>query len=151
METYCPQCHKPNSTDAQFCRHCAAPLSPGQNQYAGANQGQQQNQQSNQQWNQQGFSGQGAGNYVPSADKASGRAIAALILSACGLFLCCGLVTGVPGAILGWMEITAIREGRASPKGMTFAQLGLWGGIGVSILITIADILSLPLLMSMLY
>lgn len=151
METYCPQCHKPNSTDAQFCRYCAAPLPPVQNQSAGANQGQQPNQQPNQQWNQQGFSGQGAKNYVPSADKASGRAIAALILSACGLFLCCGLVTGVPGAILGWMEITAIREGRASPKGMTFAQLGLWGGIGVSILITIADILSLPLLMSMLY
>ena len=55
------------------------------------------------------------------------------MLTICGLLLCCAL-TSVPGAILGWMEVSAIKQGRSSPAGMVMAQIGLWGGIFISIL-----------------
>jgi hypothetical protein len=69
-----------------------------------------------------------------AAAGASGRAIASLILTICSLVLCCGMFTAVPGAILGWMEVSAIKEGRSSPAGMVLAQIGLWGGVGISVL-----------------
>jgi hypothetical protein len=154
MEKFCPNCHKPNAPQAQFCRHCAAPLlseqppppQPPPPPHAGPNQGQQANQQWNQQWNQ---GGQGTGNNYMQPTGASGRAIASLVLTICGLVLCCGPLTGIPGAVLGWMEMSAIREGRASPKGLLMAQIGLWGGIGVSVVIGIVNVLLLiPLLLS---
>lgn len=134
MEKYCQNCHKPNAPEAQFCRFCAAPLTSGQ-----AQQQTEQNQgyYGNPQWTPpipgaqmpppQNFA-------MPAAASASGRAIASLILSIGGLVLCCALAS-VPGAVLGWMEINAIKEGRSSPAGMTFAQIGLWGGIGITILV----------------
>lgn len=122
MEKYCQNCRQQNSPDAQFCRFCATPLNGGQRPQNQANF-------NNQQWNQ-GF--QGAGFVQPSAG-ASGRAIASLVLTICSLLFCC-MLTSIPGAILGWMEISAIKQGRSSPAGMMMAQMGLWGGIGVSVL-----------------
>lgn len=120
---FCQNCKQQNSPDAQFCRACAAPLGAGAPHQANFN---------NQQWNQ-GFQGnQGAGFVQPSAG-ASGRAIASLLLTICSLLFCC-LLTSIPGAILGWMEVTAIKQGRSSPAGMTMAQIGLWGGSVLSIL-----------------
>ncbi len=55
------------------------------------------------------------------------------LLSIGGLLLCC-LFSSVPGTILGWIEVSAIKEGRSSPKGMTMAQIGLWGGLVVTLL-----------------
>jgi hypothetical protein len=55
------------------------------------------------------------------------------MLTICGLLLCCAL-TSVPGAILGWMEVSAIKQGRSSPSGMMMAQIGLWGGVVISVL-----------------
>lgn len=52
--------------------------------------------------------------------------------------VCCGPFTGVPAAIVGWLEMNAIREGRSPRDGMWMAQVGLWGGIAVSIIGTIA-------------
>ncbi|MGI8469172.1 MAG: DUF4190 domain-containing protein [Pyrinomonadaceae bacterium] len=120
MDKYCQNCHQPNPPDALFCRSCAAPLSQGANagQYA------------NQQWNPQN---QAAQNFAQTApDKASGRAVAALVLTICAF--CCAFFTGIPAAILGWMEINDIKAGNSSPKGMRMAQIGLWGGIALSIL-----------------
>lgn len=65
---------------------------------------------------------------TPSSDSASSRAMGAAALAVVS-FICCGIFAGIPAALLGWLEITAIKEGRASPKGMLFAQIGLWGGI----------------------
>lgn len=139
MENYCLNCRQPNPPDAVFCRHCASPLAPGANrQQGGANY----NPNANQPWNPQN---QGAGNFAQNAtaDKASGRATAAMVLTVCAL--CCGILTGIPAAILGWMEINDIKAGSASPKGMMMAQIGLWGGIAMSILNIILTVLWLLL------
>jgi len=76
-------------------------------------------------------------NYGKPTDGPSSRAYAAVGLVVVGL-LCCGPFTSVPGAILGWLEMSAIRAGQSSSQGMIWAQLGLWGGILVSIVTTIA-------------
>jgi hypothetical protein len=141
MDKYCQNCNKPNHTDAVFCRHCASPLSAGgsqqqqqqqQQRQAPPNYGNQQNFGNQQNYGNQQFNQQ-AGNFAPQGDKASGRATAALVLAICGL-VCCGPFTGLPAAVVGWMEVSSIKEGRSSPKGMTMAQIGLWGGIAVSII-----------------
>ena len=129
MDKYCQNCNQLNPSEAAFCLNCAAPLSPGQ---TGGGQ------QANQQWNQQKVGGQPAGqNFAPSSPAASGgasqRATAALILAIAGLF-CCGPFTSIPAVIVGWMEADAIKKGQSSPDGMRFAQIGIWGGIAVTIL-----------------
>lgn len=133
MEKYCQNCNTPNAPEAMFCRRCATPLSGQQQPYQPQqqpppNQGQYQNQQ----WGQQG------GGFAPPANNfaqpaagggsSSSRATTAAILAVCGI-LCCGLFTGIPAALLGWLEVTAIKEGRAPATGMMMAQVGLWGGI----------------------
>lgn len=145
MEKFCPLCSRPNSFEAQFCRHCASPLPPGQGAPPYAEPQQQQRQHVNQQWNQ---GGQGGGNYMQPQAGASGRALASLILTVCGLVLCCGPLTGIPGAVLGWMEVSAIREGRAPQKGLMMAQIGLWGGIAVSVVVGLLNVIMLiPMLL----
>ena len=67
------------------------------------------------------------------ASGASQRAIFAAVLAGLTPF-CCGILSGIPAAILGWMELDAINKGQSSPAGKWMAQLGLWGGIGFSIL-----------------
>ncbi len=107
-EKICPRCGDSNSADAKFCRFCASPLP-----LSATGTDKQRNQ-------------------PRPPDAASARAVGALALSIGGLLLCC-VLTSVPGAILGWMEINAIKQGQASPKGMTFAQIGLWGGIAATV------------------
>lgn len=130
MDKRCQNCNQPNPPEAAFCLNCAAPLS-------GRQPGTQQQQQANQQWNHPNFGGQPLGqNFAqppPTAGGASKRATAALILAIAGL-LCCGPFTSIPAAIVGWMEVDAIKKGQSSPGGMMFAQIGLWGGIAVTIL-----------------
>ena len=58
-----------------------------------------------------------------------------LILAIVAL-ICCGPFTGIPAAILGWMELDAIKTGRSPADNKWMAQVGLWGGI-VSALIHI--------------
>lgn len=171
MENYCPKCNKPNPPNALFCRSCAATISAGgqggvnaqqgQSPFANqnaqqtpplfANQNAQQAQQqppfANQQWNQGAAGSPRAGNYGRTADAPSGRAIASVILTVCSLVLCCGVFTSIPGAIVGWLEISAIKEGRSSPKGLMFAQIGLWGGIIMTIIAIIGYIFFLPLML----
>lgn len=143
MEKLCQNCNRPNPPEAAFCRHCASPLAPGQGdaRQANANQGNvNQGQYGNQQWNQPNVGGQGQQNFSQPSGGAGQKAVAALILAVAGL-LCCGPFTGIPAAIVGWMEIGAIKEGRSAPNGMWMAQVGLWGGIAVSIIHTVLGVI----------
>lgn len=132
MEKYCPNCNKPNPAEAMFCRNCAVSLVI-ENKPPAANAN-QPNYAPNPQWNPNPSPVVPQANYMGAADSPSGRAIGSLILTICGLVLCCGGFTAIPGAILGWLEISAIKEGRSSSKGMMMAQIGLWGGIIVTVI-----------------
>lgn len=148
MKNFCPKCNKENPPEALFCRSCASTLAVGQ-----ANVPPQQNQSpfANQppQWNQQAAGGHPGANYANPSAGPSGRAYASAALTVCALVLCCGVLTSIPGALLGWLEISAIKEGRAHPSGLMFAQIGLWGGIIITILSIISYIFFLPMLLLM--
>jgi hypothetical protein len=59
--------------------------------------------------------------------------MAAGIMAIAGFF-CCGLLLTVPAAIVGWLELDAIKNGRAPVEGKTMAQIGLWGGIAGTVI-----------------
>ena len=82
-------------------------------------------------------------------EKASGMAIAALVLGILGL-CCCSIFAGIPALVVGWMENGKINRGESSSKGKGFAVAGIilgiislllgclqviwiifWGGLGV--------------------
>ena len=100
-----------NPADAAFCLNCASPMTPAAHQPAG---GQQQ--------------------FVPSGTTAqSQKGLYSLILAIVAL-LCCGPFAGIPAAILGWMELDAIKTGRSSAENKWMAMVGLWGGIATTII-----------------
>ncbi len=68
------------------------------------------------------------------ADKASGMAIAALVLGILG-FCCCGFITGIPALIIGWVENNKINRGESSQRGKGFAVAGIVLGL-ISLLLT---------------
>lgn len=121
MNKICPRCQTPNLAEAMFCASCAAPLGPAPMPP-----------------NQQGGAGQQAFASAPSSSSPSGQAIISFVLAIVALILCCGPLTGVPAAIVGWMELGAIKAGRSSPAGRWMAQVGIWGGIVISILSILA-------------
>ena len=143
MDKYCQNCNQTNPPDASFCRNCSASLMP--NKSAG--------QQQNQQWDQpENFGNQP--NFTPpdfgrqqnfnnspvnNSGSASTRATVALVLAIASLFCCAA--TSIPAAIVGWMEVGAIKRGESSQAGMMMAQIGLWGGIVMTILSLIGGIL----------
>jgi hypothetical protein len=59
---------------------------------------------------------------------ASGRAIAAMVLSIVSIVMCC-LPTSIVGLVLGKQEMNAISEGRAPQAGETMAKVGYYLGI----------------------
>jgi len=144
----CVRCQTPNPDDSQFCRNCAAPLAaanlPGQSPSPGSPYGHAGNQQTppgfQPQQNYGGFAGQ------PVSAGASGRAITSMILSILSVVTCC-LFLGVPGLILGKMEMTAISQGRASQAGRTFAMIGFWAGIAGTALSGIVALLQIMSMM----
>ena len=99
MAKTCPKCNQMNPAEAAFCLNCAAPLGGPAQQFAFANGAPQ-----------------------------SQKGLYSLILAVAGLF-CCGPFTGIPAAILGWMELDAIKAGRSSADNRWMALIGLWGGI----------------------
>ncbi len=129
MKKTCQKCGQENLAEAAFCRNCSAPL-------AGAQFG---GQPANAAPNQQNFGNQ------PSAPESSGgastQAVVALALVIGSLF-CCGL-TAVPAMAVGWLELGAIKRGESSKDGLMMAQIGLWGGLAVSILSILGVILYL--------
>lgn len=146
MEKFCPLCRQSNPAEAAFCRHCAAPLTQAQAMPPQATA--TQPNPGNQQWNQpqaanpiQGFQPQ---QMTPAAQ--NNRPMIAVGLVVAGL-ICCGPFTSIPGAIMGWMEVTAIKEGRSDPGGMTLANIAFWGGIVVTIITIIGWLLFLLLSM----
>lgn len=114
MTKTCPRCHQPNVPEAAFCHNCASPLNA-----------QPQAQFTPPPQNQVPFQPANAG--------ASQKAIIALVLAIAAL-ICCGPFTGIPAAIVGWMELGAINRGESSPAGKWMAQVGLWGGIACTII-----------------
>ena len=123
MNKICPRCQTPNLAEAMFCASCAAPLGPTPTAAAPPNQ---------QAWTPP--AGQGFGNAPAPKPGASGKALTSFLLALAGLVLCCGPLTGIPAAIVGWMELGAINAGQSSPAGRWMAQVGIWGGIAVSVL-----------------
>ncbi len=137
-----------NPPDAAFCRNCATVLGPtvggsgyqqqappyvgGQGPHVGAPP--------------QQYGGQNVGMQGAAAGSASQRAIAALGLAIAGL-LCCGPLTGIPAAIVGWLELDAIKNGKSPAAGKLMAQIGLWGGIAVSLLHAVGWVLMMFLSM----
>jgi hypothetical protein len=119
----CNNCQQQNPVEAAFCRQCASPLGnqsyqappPPANQ-PGWNQPTPRNQQ----------------NFAMTTGGASQRAMLAAGLAAFGL--CCCFPGGIVAAIVGWLEISAIKEGKSSSEGMMLAQIGMWGGIAGAII-----------------
>lgn len=142
MNITCQNCNQVNPPEAAFCLNCAAPISRGQPV---------NRQQANPQWNQPNYAAQPpVQNFAQSpavAGKASQRATTALILALVGLF-CCGPFTSIPAMIVGWMEISAIKQGQSPAAGMRFAQIGLWGGAAVTAIQIIGFILWMLLSMA---
>ena len=137
MTKNCANCGQTNPPDAAFCLNCSTPLGPtvagtgyqqqspphvgGRAPYVGAPPQQYQNPPP-----------------TGSTGSASGRAIASAILALVTLILCCGPFTGIPAAILGWLELDAIKGGKAPEAGRIWAQIGLWGGIAATIISSVA-------------
>ncbi|HMO80322.1 MAG TPA: zinc ribbon domain-containing protein [Pyrinomonadaceae bacterium] len=123
MTKPCPQCNQLNPPDAAFCRGCASPLQPSA-PFIG--------QQQAQQWPGANVGGPIAGTN-PTGAQPSQKGLVAMILAIVAI-LCCGPFTGVPAAILGWMELDGIKSGRTSPDSKVMAMIGLWGGIAASVI-----------------
>lgn len=119
---FCGRCRIDNQVGAQFCRACASPLAAN---WQPENPGQQNYQQPP----QQGF--QAYAN--PMSQKASGKAITSMILSISSLVLCCMLLS-VPGMILGFIEMNAVRQGRASLASDGYAKTGFYVGLAGTVI-----------------
>ncbi len=122
MTRPCPKCNQMNPPNAAFCLNCAASLTE-----APPFIGQQQAQP---QWQA------GANAPLAGAQSSSGsgqKAMVAMILAIVA-FICCGPFTGVPAAIVGWMALDAIKNGRESADSKWMAMVGLWGGIVATLL-----------------
>lgn len=138
MQKFCQNCNQVNPAEAAFCRQCASPLNAAQpQQQHGTPPPQFGNQQ---QWGQPNYGTPQMQNFAQAGGGASSRATAAAGLAVAALF-CCGFLTGIPAAIMGWLEIQAIKEGKSSPAGMTMAQVGLWLGIIGTVINAVANII----------
>lgn len=142
---FCTRCGTPNPDEASFCRNCSATLvkpsqparpatssSPATSPYSQPTP--TANPPAHDQAPYPGYQGfpvqQGGYIRQPSGQPggASGRAIAAMVMSLISLFTC-GPLLSIPGAILGKMELNAIRSGQAPAAGETFAKIGFYGGL----------------------
>ena len=64
------------------------------------------------------------GGFGPRPDEKNSLGIWSLSLGLVSFF-CCGLVTGIPAIIVGYLGIQAANEGRATNKGMSIAGIVL--------------------------
>lgn len=122
MTKTCSKCGLSNPSEAAFCHNCATPLSAAT-----------QSPPKQSAWPQNPPGGPIAGGAGYVAAPASQRPMIAMILAIAAV-LCCGPLLGVPAAILGWMELEAIKNGRAPESGKTMAAVGLWGGIAATVI-----------------
>ncbi len=145
---YCTRCGTQNPDDAGFCRNCSSPLvkpggaqqpsapysNPSSSGSAGGGQSQQPGQTPYPGYQgypiyQSGYANQ----QVAQQGGASGRSIAAMVLSILGI-VGCGFLTSVPGMILGKMEMNAISAGQAPKAGEVLAKVGFYLGIAGTVL-----------------
>lgn len=143
MTRTCQNCSQTNPPDAAFCLNCASPLGPTVGSY--------QQQSPPRTEGQAPYVGAPPQPYIGGQQPnmsggASQRAIIALVLVIVGL-LCCGPFTGIPGAIVGWLELDAINNGKSPAAGKWMAQVGLWGGIAVTVLHSVIWVLYVLLAM----
>lgn len=145
---YCTRCGTQNPDDAGFCRNCSNPLvKPGGTQpqgnpyttptsYGAHGAGQPQQPGQTPYPGYQGHpvyqSGQ-AYQQIAQQGSASGRSIAAMVLSILGI-VGCGFLTSIPGMILGKMEMNAISAGQAPKAGEVLAKIGFYLGIAGTVL-----------------
>lgn len=73
------------------------------------------------------------GGFGPRPDEKNSLGVWSLCLGIAS-FLCCGIVTGIPSIIVGYLGIQAANEGRATNKGMSIAGVVL-GAISVVLFI----------------
>ena len=146
---FCTKCGSPNPEGAQFCRNCSAPLPrtagqesdplptppPPQESYQGYPGG----QQAPPSYQPYPGSQSPAGYNPPLPAGASGRAIASMVLSIVSVFTCCTILS-VVGLVLGKMELNAIHNGQAPQAGETFAKVGFYLGIVMTVLSVIGYI-----------
>ena len=71
---------------------------------------------------------------------ASSRSIIAMVLSILGV-IGCGPLSALPGLLLGWFEMKAIKEGRSSLAGDGYAKVGFYLGLIVTALALLAGVL----------
>ena len=64
------------------------------------------------------------GGFGPRADEKNSLGVWSLCLGIAS-FLCCGIITGIPSIIVGYLGIQAANEGRATNKGMSIAGIVL--------------------------
>ena len=108
MTKPCPNCNQQNPVEAAFCLNCASPLIAGQ--YNATPQ------------------------FVNTAAAGtSHKGLISLILAIVAL-ICCGPFAGIPAAIVGWMELDAIKSGRSSGENKWMALVGVWGGIASTLI-----------------
>lgn len=120
MKKTCQKCGQENLAEAAFCRNCSAPLTGAQ--FSGG--------QGDPAPDQQNFGNQA--NPPEDSGGASTQAVVALGLVIASLF-CCGL-TAAPAVVVGWLELGKIKSGESSKEGLMMAQIGLWGGLAITIL-----------------
>lgn len=162
---FCNECGTDNKDDARFCRNCAAPLikaepaqppsgssspydpspgAPGSYQDYGASGGYGGYQPGQSVMpsppSYPGYQDNYGGYNPPAQGNASPRAIASMIMSLISIATC-GPLLSVPGAIMGKMELNDIAAGRASKAGETFAKIGYYAGLVLSILYLIGIVL----------
>lgn len=121
MTKACPKCNQMNPAEAAFCLNCASPIAVAGGPIGAPPQ---------------------YGNAPPVFPGAqqSQKGLVSLILAIVAL-ICCGPFAGIPAAILGWMELDAIKSGRAPADNKWMALVGLWGGIASTILHIIGYVL----------
>ena len=62
------------------------------------------------------------GGFGPRPDEKNSLGVWSLCLGIVSFF-CCGLITGIPSIIVGYLGIQAANEGRATNMGMSFAGI----------------------------
>jgi Domain of unknown function (DUF4190)/zinc-ribbon domain len=133
---YCTKCGTANSDEQRFCANCGAPMAKRgdtpQNR-ASSSSGQAQTPSYPSQPAYPAYSGGPAYSMQSKEGSASGRAVISMILSVISPFTC-WFILSVPGLILGKMELNAIRDGQAPRAGETFAKIGYYVGLAVTVL-----------------
>ena len=138
---YCTRCGSPNDEGAEVCRNCTAPLvsrktssppyrEPRPEESVPESSGYQPSLPPG----YRPYTPQVPSSYSPPLPQsASGRSIASMVLSLISV-VTCGPLLSIPGMILGKSEMNAIAEGRSPQAGETYAKVGFYVGIGVTVL-----------------